>query len=182
MSGGELTKAAHAAARHDEIVEPSSAMAQLEELQKALADAEQRANDLRDQYLRSAAELDNVRKRAQRDVDSATRYGLEKFAAELLPVMDSLQLAVANAPQADARSLAEGQEATLKLLGKAFEKLNIQEIDPLGEPFDPGRHEAMLVQESATAEPDSVLQVVQRGYELGGRLLRPARVIVARRP
>jgi molecular chaperone GrpE len=182
MSGGELTRAADAAAQRDEIVEPSSAMAQLEDLQRALADAEQRANDLREQYLRSAAELDNVRKRAQRDVDSATRYGLEKFAAELLPVMDSLALGVANAGQADARSLAEGQEATLKLLAKAFDKLNIREIDPLGEPFDPALHEAMLVQDSATAEPDSVLQVVQRGYELNGRLLRPARVIVARRP
>jgi molecular chaperone GrpE len=178
MSGGELTQAADAPV--DEVAEPSSAMTQLEELRKALTDAEQRANGLRDQYLRSVAELDNIRKRAQRDVEAATRYGLEKFAAELLPVMDSLELAVANAPQADARSLAAGQEATLKLLAKAFEKLSIREINPVGEPFDPALHEAVLMQDSATAEPNSVLQVVQRGYELNGRLLRPARVIVAR--
>ncbi|MGH8150294.1 MAG: nucleotide exchange factor GrpE [Steroidobacteraceae bacterium] len=157
-----------------------SAMDSLEELQRALAEAEQRAAGLHDQYLRSAAELDNVRKRAQREVDSATRYGLEKLATELLPVKDSLELAVASASQADARSLAAGQEATLKLLAKAFGKFDIEEIDPLGEPFDPARHEAVLMQPSATAEPNSVLQVVQRGYALNGRLLRPARVIVAK--
>ncbi|MGH8261168.1 MAG: nucleotide exchange factor GrpE [Steroidobacteraceae bacterium] len=189
MSGGELIETADSTAAGESQPGRGSAMEQLEELQKALADAEQRANGLRDQYLRSVAELDNVRKRAQRDVDSAARYGLEKFAAELVPVMDSLSLAVANAPHAGAadpaaavRSMTEGQQATLKLLAKAFDKLGITEIDPLGEPFDPARHEAMLVQESATAEPDSVLQVVQRGYELNGRLLRPARVIVARAP
>ena len=150
------------------------------ELQRSLSEAEQRAESMRDQYLRSVAELDNVRKRAQRDVEAANRYGLERFAQELLPVIDSLELAVASAPQADAQSLAAGQEATLQLLSKAFEKLNIRTIDPQGEPFDPARHEAVLMQESRTAEPNSVLQVVQRGYELGGRLLRPARVIVAK--
>ncbi len=207
MSGGELIESAHggsaqggdaagrqggssSGAAREEIGEPVSTMAQIEELQKALAEAEQRANGLRDQYLRSAAELDNVRKRAQREVESATRYGLEKFAAELLPVKDSLELAVSSAPAsgteaagdaaATIRSLIEGQQATLKLLAKAFEKLGIREIDPRGEPFDPSRHEAILMQESSTAEPNSVLQVVQRGYEINGRLLRPARVIVAR--
>jgi len=126
------------------------------------------------------ADLENVRKRAQRDIEAANRYGLEKFAAELLPVQDSLQLAVDNAGKGDVRSLVEGQDATLKLLTRALEKIGVQRIDPIGEPFDPARHEAMLAQESATAEPDSVLQVVQPGYEINGRLLRPARVIVAK--
>lgn len=152
------------------------------QLQLALAEAQQLAGTHKDQYLRAVAELDNVRKRAQRDIENASRYGLEKFAIELLPVLDSLQGAVANAARADARSLAEGQEATLKLLVKAFEKLNIRQINPTGEPFDPARHEAVMAQESATAEPNAVLQVVQPGFELGGRLLRPARVIVARAP
>jgi molecular chaperone GrpE len=90
-------------------------------------------------------------------------------------------LAVQNAGKsADVGSLVQGQEATLKLLNKALEKIGIVTIDPRGEPFDPARHEAMLAQESATAEPNSVLQVVQPGYELNGRLLRPARVIVAK--
>lgn len=186
MSGGELRETDETDAPREAFDRPSSAMTQLEELQKALGEAEQRAEGLRDQYLRSVAELDNVRKRAQRDVESATRYGLEKFAAELLPVKDSLELAVASAaqvatdPASAARSMASGQQATLQLLAKAFEKLGIREIDPHGEPFDPSRHEAVLMQDSATAEPNSVLQVVQRGYEINGRLLRPARVIVAR--
>jgi len=101
---------------------------------------------------------------------------------ELLPAVDSLELAVTTASRADAPSLLAGQEATLKLLLRALEKFSVLTIDPQGERFDPQRHEAMVAQESATAEPESVLQVVQRGYELNGRLLRAARVIVARAP
>jgi molecular chaperone GrpE len=153
----------------------------LERLQQALAETEERAKSHWEQYLRAVADLDNVRKRAQRDIEAANRYGLEKFAAELLPVHDSLELAVQNSGKAsDVRSLVQGQEATLKLLAKALDKIGVVAINPTGEPFDPGRHEAMLAQESATAEPNSVLQVVQPGYEINGRLLRPARVIVAK--
>jgi molecular chaperone GrpE len=162
--------------------ETAAQLVELERLSQALAESEERARSHWEQYLRAVADLENVRKRAARDVEAATRYGLEKFVAELLPVRDSLELAVQNAARADARSLAEGQEATLKLLIKALEKLGVTVIDPLGEPFDPARHEAMMMQESATAEPNSVLKVVQPGYELNGRLLRPARVIVARAP
>jgi len=162
--------------------ETAAQLVELERLTQALAESEERARNHWDQYLRAVADLDNVRKRAARDVEAANRYGLEKFAQELLPVRDSLELAVQNAGRADAKSLAEGQEATLKLLNKALEKLGVSVIDPLGEPFDPARHEAMMMQASATAEPNSVLQVVQPGYELNGRLLRPARVIVARAP
>jgi molecular chaperone GrpE len=162
--------------------ETAAQLVELERLQQALVDSDERAKNHWEQYLRAVAELDNVRKRAQRDIEAANRYGLEKFAAELLPVRDSLELAVQNAERADARSLREGQEATLQLLSKALDKLGVTVIDPLGEPFDPAKHEAMMTQESTTAEPDSVLQVVQPGYELNGRLLRPARVIVARAP
>jgi len=160
----------------------ASQLVEVEQLQQALVEADERAKNHWQQYLRAVAELDNVRKRAQRDIEAANRYGLEKFAAELLPVKDSLELAVQNAARADARSLREGQEATLQLLSRALEKLGVTVIDPLGEPFDPARHEAMMTQESTTAEPNSVLKVVQLGYELNGRLLRPARVIVAREP
>jgi molecular chaperone GrpE len=162
--------------------ETAAQLVELERLQQALVDSDERAKNHWEQYLRAVAELDNVRKRAQRDIEAANRYGLEKFAAELLPVRDSLELAVQNAERADASSLREGQEATLQLLSKALEKLGVTVIDPLGEPFDPARHEAMMAQDSTTAEPNSVLQVVQPGYELNGRLLRPARVIVARAP
>jgi molecular chaperone GrpE len=160
--------------------ETAAQLVELERLQQALTESEERAKNHWEQYLRAVADLDNVRKRAQRDIEAANRYGLEKFAAELLPVRDSLELAVQNAARADIQSLKEGQEATLKLLVRALDKLGVTLIDPLGEPFDPARHEAMLAQESATAEPNSVLQVVQPGYELNGRLLRPARVIVAK--
>ena len=142
--------------------------------------AEAAAAAARDQYLRSLAELENVRKRAERDVQNAHRYALERFAAELISVRDTLELAVASAAGADARTLAEGQEATLRLLAKAFEKFDILRIDPAGASFDPALHEAVLMQESATALPGSVLQVMQCGYQLNGRLLRPARVVVAR--
>jgi molecular chaperone GrpE len=162
--------------------ETAAQLVELERLQQALGDAEQRARSNWEQYLRAVAELENVRKRAQKDIEAANRYGLEKFAAELLPVWDSLELAGQNAAKADARSLAAGQEATLKLLAKALEKIGVRPINPHGQPFDPSRHEAMLAQESSTAEPNSVLQVVQPGYEINGRLLRPARVIVSKAP
>ena len=149
-------------------------------LREQLAEAEARATEDREQLLRAVAELDNVRKRAARDVEQAQRYALERFAQELLGVIDSLEMAASASATADAASLAAGQEATLRLLLSTFAKFSINPIDPAGEPFDPERHEAMAMQPSATAEPDSVLQVVQRGYELNGRLLRPARVIVAR--
>jgi molecular chaperone GrpE len=161
--------------------ETAAQLVELERLQQAVADAEERARSNWEQYLRAVADLDNVRKRAQRDIEAANRFGLEKFAAELLPVHDSLELAVQTSQNTgDVRALVQGQEATLKLLAKALEKIGVVTINPRGEPFDPARHEAMLAQESKTAEPNSVLQVVQPGYELNGRLLRPARVIVAK--
>jgi molecular chaperone GrpE len=135
-----------------------------------------------EQVLRVAAEQENIRKRAARDIEQAHRYALEKFAQELLPVRDSLELAVANAGKADSASLIAGQEATLKLLARAFERFSIVGVEPNGEPFDPQRHEAIAMRESNSAEPQSVLEVVQRGYELNGRLLRPARVVVAKPP
>ena len=160
----------------------AAAAISIEDLQAQLAAADARAKQSHDQYLRSLAEMENVRKRAQRDVEAANRFGLERFAQELLPVKEGLDLAVENAPKADRDSLAAGQLATQQLLSKAFERLGIVELDPVGEPFDPTQHEAMMVQPSASVEPDSVLTVVQRGYSLNGRLLRPARVIVAQAP
>ena len=184
MTANEPGRDRQSAAAESPPVLPESAAqrVELERLQQALAESEELAKSHWEQYLRAVAELDNVRKRAQRDIEAANRYGLEKFASELLPVKDSLELAVQNAGRAHASSLSEGQEATLQQLSRALEKLGVTVIDPLGEPFDPERHEAMMAKESDTAEPNSVLQVVQPGYELNGRLLRPARVIVAKEP
>ena len=168
--------------QHIDATQPLDGLTTLAQLEGELAEARAQASQQRDLVLRAAAELDNIRKRAARDVEQAHRFALEKFVQELLPAVDSLELAVASAGRADAPSLVAGQEATLKLLLRALEKFSVLAIEPQGERFDPQRHEAMVAQESATAEPDSVLQVVQRGYELNGRLLRPARVIVARAP
>ena len=105
------------------------------------------------------------------------RVGL---AAELLAVRDGLELGVRNGATADAKTLLAGQEATLKLLDRTFDKFSVKQLDPAGQRFDPNLHEAVLMQESGAAAPNTVLQVVQPGYELKGRLLRPARVIVAK--
>jgi molecular chaperone GrpE len=183
MAANESGRDAPAGAEPSAVLpETAAQLVELERLQQALEASEELAKSNWEQYLRAVADLDNVRKRAARDIEAASRHGLEKFVAELLPVKDSLELAVQNAPRADVRSLIEGQGATLQLLNRALEKLGVAVIDPQGEPFDPARHEAMMTQESATAEPNSVLQVVQPGYELNGRLVRPARVIVSRAP
>ena len=144
--------------------------------------AEEVAEEQRNAYLRAAAELENVRKRAAREVENARQYGAEGLASGLLPVLDSLELGLASADKADAVTLVEGQRATLRLLLKALESAGIAEIDPEGRPFDPERHEAMAMQPSADHAPDTVMAVVQKGYLLNGRLLRPARVLVARAP
>ena len=144
-----------------------------------IAEAESRAEKLREDLLRAAAEMDNVRKRASREIDAARQYGIERFAAELLPVADSLALGLESPVAADGAALREGQEATLRLLLKAFERAGLVQVDPAGQPFDPERHEAMAMQPSAGHPAHTVLQVVQRGWLLNGRLLRPARVIVS---
>ena len=148
------------------------------ELEAALAKAEENW----ERYLRAAAELDNVRKRASRDVEKARKFALESFGRDLLDVRDSLEMGLAAADTADADSLREGSAATLKLLETVMERFGVEQLDPVGEPFDPELHEAMTMQPSADAEPNSVLTVIQKGYTLNGRLLRPARVIVAAAP
>jgi molecular chaperone GrpE len=141
-----------------------------------------KADENWDRYLRAMAEADNIRKRASRDIEHAHKFALENFSTDLLAVKDSLEMGLAAADTADAESLLAGSEATLKLLAGSLERFGISEIDPEGEPFDPERHEAMTMQPSAEVEPGSVLTVIQKGYVLNGRLLRPARVIVASEP
>ncbi|MEX2151139.1 MAG: nucleotide exchange factor GrpE [Steroidobacteraceae bacterium] len=147
-----------------------------------IAEAEARAQQHHEDLLRAAAEMDNVRKRAAREIDAARQYGIERFAGELLPVADSLVLGLESAPDADPATLRQGQDATLRLLLKAFERAGLTELDPAGQPFDPGQHEAMAMRPSVEHPPHTVLQVIQRGWLLNGRLLRPARVIVSTAP
>ena len=165
------------AARADEAAAESVAP-ELPDLQAMREQAE--ANH--GKYLRAVAELDNVRKRAVRDVENARRYGLERLAQALLPVRDSLEAGLASGERATAESLLDGKRATLRLLDAALGQVGIEEIDPLGEPFDPAAHEAMAVAPSDVAEPGTVLSVFQKGFSIHDRLLRPARVVVVKQP
>ena len=153
-----------------------------DDLQRQLEEAQQKAEENWNNFLRARAELDNVRRRAERDLEQAHKYGVEKMAAELLPVKDSLEMGVAAAREAsvDVTKLREGSELTLKMLNQVLERFAIAEVNPLGERFDPTRHEAMAAQPSAEHEPNTVLQVVQKGYLLNDRVLRPAMVVVSK--
>ncbi len=153
-----------------------------EEPADPLAELQAKADENWDRYLRAAAETENVRKRATRDVENARRYALENFGRDILAVKDSLEMGIQAADKADVDSLLAGKEATLKMLAATLERFGIEEHDPEGEPFDPEFHEAMTMQPSEDMEPGSVLTVIQKGYSLNGRLLRPAMVVVAAEP
>jgi molecular chaperone GrpE len=152
------------------------------ELKLALTEAQQKSAQNWDSYLRVAAELDNLHKRSQRDVENAHKYALERFLQELLPVKDSLEAGNAAAANA-AEGLREGFDMTLKMLNSVLERFGVSEINPSGgDAFDPELHEAMTMQPSTEAPAGSVLLTVQKGYRLNDRLLRPARVLVAKSP
>lgn len=148
------------------------------ELQERLQKAEQAAQEHRDAWLRAVADSDNIRKRAQTEVSNAHKFALESFAAELLPVKDSLEAALAS-ENVTVESLKTGDELTLKQLRSALEKFNVTEVNPVGQKFDPHRHQAMTMVDS-DAEPNTVVQVLQKGYMLHDRVLRPALVTVAK--
>jgi molecular chaperone GrpE len=163
--------------------EPSAVpTADLASLQEAADQAEATARENWNKYLRAVAELENVRKRASRDVEQARKYGVERLAAELLPVLDSLEMGLEAAAGASAESLLDGKKATLRLLRSALERFGVEEVAPAGQPFDPQLHEAISIQPVAGQDPGAVVAVVQKGYQLNGRLLRPARVVVSGSP
>ena len=161
-----------------EVEVAADAAEEVAEPEDELAAAQAKADENWERYVRAAAELDNVRKRASRDVENAHKYALERFGKELLAVKDTLEMGLA-VEDASVESLLEGSNATLKLLATTLERFGIVEVDPAGEPFDPELHEAISMQPSDNVEPGSVVTVVQKGYTLNGRLLRPAMVIVA---
>jgi len=148
----------------------------------ALAAAEARAQENWASYLRAVAELDNFRKRSERELENARKYAVERFAQELVTVGDALEAGIQAGAANPGPALLEGAQATLRQLYKAFDKAGIKIIDPVGQVFDPEWHEAMVAQESRDLAPNSVLSVIQKGYSLNGRLLRPARVIVSKGP
>ena len=157
-----------------------------EELTLLLEDARSKADEHWNQLLRLQAEMENTRRRAKQDIENAHKFALEKFALELLPIKDSLEMglvAAGGSPEdagETAAHLKEGTELTLKMLVSALEKFGIEAIDPLGEGFDPDKHQAMSMQESAEVAPNTVIAVMQKGYQLNGRLLRPAMVAVSK--
>jgi len=150
-------------------------------LLEQLAEAEKKAQEHWELLLRTRAEMENLRKRTEKDLENAHKYGIEKFVNEMLPVKDSMEMGIA-AQDATAESLHEGMKLTMNMFNTTFEKLGVVEIDPLNEPFDPELHQAMTMQASDEVEPNTVIAVMQKGYTLNGRLVRPAMVMVSKKP
>ncbi len=150
------------------------------ELEKKLTEAEQKAHDNWDKLMRVTAEMDNLRRRSERDVAQAHRYGLEKFINNLLPVVDSLEQAEQLAEKHGDSAMHEGMALTMKLFLDMLKKANVEQLNPIGEAFNPEMHEAISMQESADAKPNTVIDVFQKGYKLNDRVIRAARVIVAK--
>lgn len=167
-----------AASETEDTVELSADQA----LQQQVEAAEAKASEHLDQLLRTKADMENLRRRTQRDLENAHKFALEKFAQELLAVKDSLDLGLQAASQdgADVEKLREGAEMTSNMLANVFEKFNLVEVNPLNQPFDAEQHQAMSMQENPEVEPNTVMAVMQKGYTLNERLLRPAMVVVSK--
>ncbi|MDP2097016.1 MAG: nucleotide exchange factor GrpE [Methylobacter sp.] len=153
-----------------------------EELQQALFEAAQKAQENWDKAVRVQAEMENLKRRTQKDLEDAHKFALSSFAKELLPVLDSLVLGLqaATGDSEDVKKFREGSELTIKQFESVFAKFKIETIDPLGQPFNAELHQAMAMQAVEGAAPNTVVNVFQKGYVLNGRLLRPAMVLVAK--
>jgi len=157
----------------------------LEEALARLADAEEECSRFEDRFLRVQAEMQNLRRRTEQDVQRAHKFGQERFSSELLIVMDNLERALSAASDHEddvVKAIYEGVNLTLKSFADCFAKFNIEAVDPMGEPFDPALHQAMSIQENGEVEPNTVIAVMQKGYTLHGRVLRPAMVVVSTDP
>jgi molecular chaperone GrpE len=163
-------------------IETATAEITIESLSEQIGVLKKSAADSMDKAIRAQAELDNVRKRTTRDVENAHKYALDKFVNELLPVLDSMEMGIVASVEAeDVSSLREGLELTLKMFCSSLEKSGVHPVNPQqGDKFNPDQHEAMTMQEADDAESGTVVTTLQKGYELNGRLIRPAMVIVAK--
>lgn len=163
-------------------VAPSSAESPIDALTRRLAEAQQQAQDAKDAQLRTMAEFENSRRRLERDAQNSLKYANEKIIGELLAVVDSLELGMQAAAGADgaARAMADGMQLTWRQLMSVLEKGGVQAVNPQGEAFNPELHQAMTMAESADLPPNHVLSVMQKGYRLHERLLRPAMVVVSK--
>lgn len=152
-------------------------------VEEQLAQAQLEIVNLKEQMLREQAETQNIRKRLQRDVENARKFALERFIGDLLPVADNLDRAIDAASKEDAvKPLLEGVELTRKNFLDVLRKYNVEQVCPVGEPFDPQLHEAITMVPNPAMEPNSVMDVMQKGYTLNGRLLRAAMVVVSKAP
>ena len=149
-------------------------------LEEQLTLAEQKAHDNWEKSVRAMAELDNVRRRMEREVANAHKYGVEKLISALLPVVDSLEQALQLADKNADAAMHEGLELTMKLFADVLQKFDVIQLDPVGAVFDPQQHEAMSMQQVPGAAPNTVIAVFQKGYKLNDRVIRPARVVVAK--
>jgi molecular chaperone GrpE len=181
---GEKTGVSEQAETQELVMDKAEAGDRTAELSEALAAAQAEIETYKDRLLRLSAEMENLRRRAAIDLESAHKFGLEKIASELLPVKDSLELGLAasTAENADISKVVEGMDLTLKMLGNMMAKFGIKEVDSLHRKFNPEHHQAMTAQESADVEPNTVINVFQTGYLLNERLLRPAMVVVSKAP
>lgn len=164
-----------AAAKEAELLEHPSYI----ELQTKLTEAEEKANQYYERALRVQAESENAQRRAQRDVENAHKYGLEKFALELLPVVDNLERSLM-LPEEQQHSVLEGVNLTLQMFKSALEKFGVEQVNPMGEAFNPEFHQAVSAQVDTDVPPNTVLNVLQKGYLLNNRLIRPALVVVSK--
>jgi molecular chaperone GrpE len=174
----EQKPAAEATPAEQAVTEPHPAADLMPSLEESLRQAELKAEEHHDAWLRAKAETENVRRRAQEDIAKASKFAAEKFATAMLPVKDSLEAALAVENQS-VEKLREGVDLTLKQLVSAFESARVVEENPLGQKFDPNRHQAISAVES-DAEPNTVVTVLQKGYLLNDRVIRPALVMVAK--
>ncbi len=183
-AGTEAEQQAAEQATDEEFVELTEDQQRIVDLEAAVIAAETKVADQKDSVMRAIADADNARKRAQGEIDKARKFALEKFAGELLPVADNLERALQGAnPEDEAiKPIVDGVELTLKSFFSTIEKFGMTVIDPQGQPFNPEQHQAMSMQENAELPPNTVLAVMQKGYEINGRLLRPAMVMVTRAP
>jgi molecular chaperone GrpE len=183
-SGEELKQAQDKTQEEQALEQPPSLEDVIKELKSELAAAEQKAQENWDKALRAQAEMENMKRRTQKDLEDAHKFALTGFAKELLPVLDSLELGLmaATGDSEEVKKFREGNELTLKQFASAFSKFNIETLDPKGQPFNAEQHQAMVMQEAADVAPNTVVNVFQKGYMLNGRLLRPAMVVVAKAP
>ena len=167
-----------------DVAEPAVATDELSVLQQQLSAAEAAAQEEKDRALRIAAEMENLRRRAAQDVEKAHKFALEKFTGELLPVIDSLEraLELADRDNETLKPMMEGVELTLRAMLTTVGKFGVEQVNPMGDAFDPNRHQAISMVENGNVAQNSVMAVMQKGYELNGRVIRPAMVMVARAP